>query len=544
MVTCANCGKEIKESAKHCRYCGIVLNASIEAPIEQQNSADPVSQEAENDLQGSNEDESSLPDQAVSDYESTIKQEVTIPDETEAGIAALPDDEVVGLDERTEIKKIEPLEEMAAESEDSGPAAAPGDENQAVTSVQQAVLNNGNELSAASNQTGDDILQENPALSTMQDEDKTGDMIPFSPLPVGWLLENRFGIKEVLQDDEVENIYSCEDSLCCWSCNSDLPADIDHKYCDQCGANLSDSLVMVQLYETRLQQNDEGHHFSSGGRHYRVVKPETEPRDGKGGYRLSIGYQSDAGMVRDLDEDSILVMDMAALCKTQHTAQVGLFVVADGMGGYDAGDVASRIAVHTLGKSVLEKLFLPLISEKPLEDEEIEKNLVQAVLEANTAVVDMCQEKGLISGSTITGAMVQGSKVYIFNVGDSRTYILQDGKLQQITRDHSLVADLVAAGKIQPDEIYTHEDRNVIKRCLGDEREIEVDVFDCEIGPGDRLLVCCDGLWEMVRDDMLEDKLLERHSPQATSDMLVQLANDAGGEDNISLIIVDFNRVQ
>ena len=148
------------------------------------------------------------------------------------------------------------------------------------------------------------------------------------------------------------------------------------------------------------------------------------------------------------------------------------------------------------------------------------------------------QEKGANMGTTLTAALVIGSKAYVVNVGDSRTYMYRRGKgLSQITRDHSLVARLVASGLIASDDIYTHPERNLVERGLGDRRSVEVDCFTVDLHARDWLLLCSDGLWEMVRDPEIERIMKKEGDPSQMSDLLVQAALKGGGVDNVSVIV-------
>ena len=142
-------------------------------------------------------------------------------------------------------------------------------------------------------------------------------------------------------------------------------------------------------------------------------------------------------------------------------------------------------------------------------------------------------------GCTLTLALVHGSEAVVANVGDSRTYQMRQGKLKPISQDHSIVARLVEQGMIKPQEIYTHEQRNVIYRTVGDRADLQVDMFDVDLESGDRLLLCSDGLWEMVHDPSLEDVLLESYDAQQACNRLVEMANQAGGQDNISVIVIN-----
>jgi protein phosphatase len=133
------------------------------------------------------------------------------------------------------------------------------------------------------------------------------------------------------------------------------------------------------------------------------------------------------------------------------------------------------------------------------------------------------------------------TQAVVINVGDSRTYRLRQGHLEQITRDHSIVARLVEQGYLSKEEIYAHDQKSVIYRSLGDRPDVEIDTFQLDLSPGDRLLLCSDGLWEMVRDPLIEEVLLERYDPQQACDRLVELANLSGGEDNISVVVINID---
>jgi len=141
-------------------------------------------------------------------------------------------------------------------------------------------------------------------------------------------------------------------------------------------------------------------------------------------------------------------------------------------------------------------------------------------------------------GSTITGFMVAGDYAYILNVGDSRTYMVRGGQIYQLTNDHSLVGQLVAGGLISPDEVYTHPQRSQIFRSLGDKLNVQVDIFKQQLHPGDILLSCSDGLWEMVRNPQIESILNNAPDPQVACTQLIEAANTNGGEDNVSAVVV------
>jgi protein phosphatase len=164
---------------------------------------------------------------------------------------------------------------------------------------------------------------------------------------------------------------------------------------------------------------------------------------------------------------------------------------------------------------------------------------------ANRAILDLRKQAAteINMGCTLTAALVCGLQAIVVNVGDSRTYLMRQGQLSQVTRDHSVVARLVEQGYISKDEIYTHNQKSVIYRSLGDRPDLEIDSYRLDLLSGDRLLLCSDGLWEMVRDPLIEEVLLERYDPQQACDRLVEMANLSGGEDNISVVVINIDVV-
>jgi len=249
----------------------------------------------------------------------------------------------------------------------------------------------------------------------------------------------------------------------------------------------------------------------------------------------AVSSSSDPGKVRKNapNEDSILAIQ--GTCDTSSGPQpVGLFVVADGMGGHADGQVASRLAVQVMGDAML-----PLLMNRAQEPDVFLESLKDAVHRANLAIYQRNREREHMMGTTLTAALVVGPTAHIVNAGDSRTYIYreEDG-LKQVTRDHSSVARLVEAGAIEPDDIYVHPLRNQIYRCLGDHATVQVDTFEVSLEIGDTLLLCSDGLWEMVRDPGIATILKNTHThPTAACDELIQAALDGGGADNVSVIV-------
>jgi PPM family protein phosphatase len=289
--------------------------------------------------------------------------------------------------------------------------------------------------------------------------------------------------------------------------------------------------------------------------------------------KLLAAAKTDVGRQREQNEDSPYLYISEEL-------ERGLFIVADGMGGYRAGEVASKLAVQKISEAL--KSFLIPISDQPTiklsplsdaaladqatikldttkSDEQvtkpkktsklaetpaiktIEDSLKAAVRQANRAIISYGEEqsgaRGL--GCTVTSALIQDDQAFIVNIGDSRTYLLRNGELTALTRDHSLVQRLVEEKQITPDDVYTHPQRNLIYRSLGaGHKSVEPDVFHQTLQHGDTLLLCSDGLWEMVRRQDLISILQQEDDPQHLCNRLIDMANEHGGEDNITAVVV------
>jgi protein phosphatase len=266
---------------------------------------------------------------------------------------------------------------------------------------------------------------------------------------------------------------------------------------------------------------------------------------------------SDIGQKRDRNEDRVFYQ----VLESSDVDPIALCIVADGMGGHLGGHVASQWVVETL-KRELADLFLPTdprltlqlggveLSSLSLEangevrpsDAIMTHKLRRAVEQANRNLYEYAlrqpdQARG--AGSTVTLALVRGKRAYVANVGDSRTYLLRRGQLTQLTRDHSVVAELVAAGRLAADDAFSHPQAGLITRCLGCIDRIEVDIELCELESGDCLLLCCDGLWSMLRDPGQIAHIVDAApSLEAAARNLVDAANGAGGSDNISVALL------
>jgi protein phosphatase len=223
---------------------------------------------------------------------------------------------------------------------------------------------------------------------------------------------------------------------------------------------------------------------------------------------------TDIGRVRSHNEDSIL-------------AEPPLFVIADGLGGHEAGEVASQLAAETIRDHA---------PRRPDANA-----LARAVRTANREVLRAAREgvgrTGM--GTTITTALVDGVHAVVAQVGDSRAYLLHDGTLSRITQDHSMVADLIRSGQISESDARVHPNRSVITRALGTDPNMFADTYEIEGSPGDRLLLCSDGLTAMLTDDRIAQLLGGFRDPGSAVHALIDAANEAGGQDNISVIVVD-----
>ena len=248
------------------------------------------------------------------------------------------------------------------------------------------------------------------------------------------------------------------------------------------------------------------------------------------------------GKVRDLNEDHVLVKQRDPNLGTPLT----LLIVADGMGGHQAGDIASRIAVETLAEQL--RWFMerhetedtqPIAPANGSPVAHLTSRLQLAVQAANDAIFAYAREHAAEAGNmgtTITAAIVKENHAVIANVGDSRTYQLSNGQLRQITDDHSFVGHLIRMGELQRHEVYDHPKRSLITRALGGKETVEVDTFTIALNPGDQLLLCSDGLWEMVRDESEMVQAMQHPAAQSAT-ALINLANQHGGEDNIAVAI-------
>jgi serine/threonine protein phosphatase PrpC len=250
---------------------------------------------------------------------------------------------------------------------------------------------------------------------------------------------------------------------------------------------------------------------------------------------LAVAKISDIGRVRERNEDSYLAIDMT-FQSDAGLIPMGLYVVADGMGGHQKGEIASSLAAKVSARHIMQDVFLPFLSDDGQDSSRrpINEALIQAVQAANLAVYQQAPE----AGTTLTMALVFGHKAYVAHVGDSRAYVFNQATLRQITQDHSLVARLVELGQATPEEALTHTHRNVLYRAIGQAGSLEVDTYLQPFPVGSGLLLCSDGLWGLLSDDELSDILTYARTPQDAVEQMVETANRKGGDDNITAVLV------
>jgi serine/threonine protein phosphatase PrpC len=255
---------------------------------------------------------------------------------------------------------------------------------------------------------------------------------------------------------------------------------------------------------------------------------------------LQVGSALDPGIERKQKPNEDTISITSGIIPSASSKPFALFMVADGMGGQGHGQEASRLAREALVEYIAHALRseqVPSQTYLPL--------LRAGVESANHSVYQRNREQSTVMGTTMTVCLVVDATAYVAHVGDSRCYLYREpGGLSQITQDHSIVAALVGAGVIKPEDIYTHPSRNLIYRYVGEKANVEVDTCEIPLVPGDILLLCSDGLWEMVRDPQIAT-LLASHvpDPNHTAHVLIQAALAGGGVDNVSAIVVRVAKV-
>lgn len=256
----------------------------------------------------------------------------------------------------------------------------------------------------------------------------------------------------------------------------------------------------------------------------------------EGRQHVSVGASHSLGLERTQDDDALLVFTGGA---DSHDGLLdfGLFCVADGLGGYDHGNLASSIAVRTVAHRLTQGVFLRLFELEPEEeDQPLEEAVREAFMEANQAV----SQHAFGGATTLTAALMLGGRLMIGHVGDTRAYFINEDKVEVLTRDQSLVQQLIEAGALNQDEVGNSPHRSVLWNAMGKTGELQVDVVSHAVLHNGYLLLCSDGLWAEVSDDEIQRIIYGTEDPQTACDTLIQAAHEAGGSDNITAVLLLF----
>lgn len=237
---------------------------------------------------------------------------------------------------------------------------------------------------------------------------------------------------------------------------------------------------------------------------------------------MRFAAKTDIGRLREANEDTFLAEDE-------------IFAVADGMGGHQAGEIASSLAIDILKKWADE-------SKKSQTPQSIQKMLKEIVDEVNNAILKKAELRFdyLGMGTTLTAFHVAGKRIFLAHIGDSRAYLIRKGKITQLTQDHTLVADMVRKGEISEELARVHPLKNILTRALGTDIRAEVDLLSEEVQPGDKILLCSDGLNSMLKDGQILAIVNETENLDDACQRLIDTANANGGEDNITVVLVEF----
>ncbi len=253
---------------------------------------------------------------------------------------------------------------------------------------------------------------------------------------------------------------------------------------------------------------------------------------------LTFGQTSDTGMMHSDNQDSAFAFAFTSE-SVDDLPQFGLFIVADGMGGHEGGERASALAMKSVSEGLLKDVFTPILEGNGMDDvPPVTEVLVSALENANKEIHGNIPEGG---GTTCTTAVIMGQRVFLGHVGDSRAYLLAKGTFEQITRDHSLAQRLYEVGQLTKEEIPGYERGNELYRALGINESVEVDIITRSLPLNCKLLLCSDGLWNKVSDEVIHKYLEDTIEPQVLTDKLVALANTNGGDDNITVVVVALN---
>ncbi len=269
----------------------------------------------------------------------------------------------------------------------------------------------------------------------------------------------------------------------------------------------------------------------------KITKPVSTKLSRYSSPHVSVGYGLSVGKQRTHNEDAFFTLTtMFSYNETE--LPFGLYVIADGMGGHKNGEIASELAIRTIVGYILSEIYSPLMSLNPEQGELSFREVFQTGIEkANSEII----KKSYGGGTTVTAILIVGELMTLAHVGDSRIYSIdKKGSLEALTRDHSLVKRLQELGQITPEEAAVHPQRNVLYRALGQGEPFDPEIISDKRPESGYLLVCSDGLWSIVDQEIMSAIFKSGVSAQDICDRLIDAANDAGGPDNISAILVEF----
>lgn len=562
-MVCIQCGATLRPGARFCNVCG-ATQAAVESSENQ-----PASPEATEQPSATPEAEA---DGHATDGTNKQKRPPRVPrhrdDEadTEAQPTPVAEEPVATAVVEPEIPA-EPVSlEADSETQPETPTAIPLPD---MPTLEHPALSPKSPITATPQAAPLDEplppyeLDEEPERPAQPAGQTPTDGLPW-PLPPSIIVGGRYRVEELVRSPQTEqgpeNVYRARDLQGyeqCWSCGAqhDIATALD-PYCDQCGADmLSREFVLIErltsdaetTFATDTEASDsETRVFTQGRRTYKVAPKAISAIHFPTGVRISGYATADHGLTRqgEANEDSTALIVFDAIYNSRHNSYT-LGIVADGLGGHDSGQEASKLVVRTM-LEVLTPALVPVASapagEKTSDDAPAfdgEQLLRDATHAANVALCSANDAQQADMGSTLVAALIAGDTAWIANMGDSRGYIYDDHGLRRVTKDHSLVEQLIDAGMIPPEERYTHPQRNQILKSLGADPRLEADIFPQEMRPGMRILLCSDGVWEMVRDDELARILRETPNTAEACERIVRASNDNGGEDNISVVVLD-----
>ena len=277
-----------------------------------------------------------------------------------------------------------------------------------------------------------------------------------------------------------------------------------------------------------LRRAEDGGYDSprSYGRAVERLFNEFEEKDSPSG----MAAMSDVGLARTLNEDNWGWVELGEGSR--------LYAVADGMGGHEAGEVASELAIKTICSAARDRY----VNLKRVGPEGLENLLDESFQQANNTIKDEGESRGSDMGTTLVSCLVHDGFGLIANVGDSRAYLMRGGKLHQVSRDHSLVARLVEQGRIREDEAKNHPHSHILLRTVGTERDVEIDIFRVEFEEGDQVIMCSDGLWGEVDDDDLEAIINHYDDSRVCVQELIKAAHLGGGRDNVTVMLLTYTK--